>query len=162
MIKLITIILLLFTSQANATIRASIGTSYSIEDRKNTEKTYAKNINLNLHYFFDNGVNFSAGTNRVLNQESKLKLDQLDTFNKVYIDTLLIGYKINRLNTSFAIANVNSKTSFSKNSAIVPAINISYFLSSFDKVILVPSVTFYRSKELDITKGIALNINLMF
>jgi hypothetical protein len=139
-----------------------------------------KTWDFNLTHFFKNGFNISVSTTRLINHKSKrLAFDK--NFNEVfnlevqtYIDTLLFGYKYKRVNTSLVIANVQSKSrayneffdETSKVSSIVPAINISYFLTNFEvlnkNIDIVPSVSFYKSKELGIKQGMSANINFLF
>lgn len=181
MIKTIFIFLLL-TSAANAGVtKFGIGLSQSFEDYKNFKYTDSQNyeddfktINFNATHFFNNGLNLSIGSNRLINHKHNRKAIQLgQEFNYDYqsfIDTLAIGYKIKRLNTSFVLANVTLKSRayndyFDKQSqisAIIPAINFSYQIGYFKGISVVPSLSFYRSKELGITKGVLANINFMF
>jgi len=181
MIKTILIFFLL-TSTANAGVtKFGVGFSHSFEDYKGFEyidsldyEDSFKTINLNATHFFNNGLNFSIGSNRLINHKHKRKARQSNhEFNYEYqsfVDTLMIGYKIKRVNTSLVLANVTLKSRAYNNyfdkrekiSSIIPAINFSYQLASFKEVGLVPSLSFYRSKELGITKGVLANINFMF
>ena len=148
-------------------------------DKTNYEDSF-KTWDLNVTHFFNNGFNLSASTTRLINHKSKRRALDLN-FNEeftlesqTYIDTFLIGYKYKKVNTSLVIANVQSKSrayneffdETSKISSIVPAINISFFPKQFligkQKFDLVPSFSFYKSKELGIKRGMSANINFLF
>ncbi len=181
MIKTI-LILLLLTSTANAGLsKVGFGIIHGFEDYKDFSYTDQENyedgfktINLNVTHFLNNGLNFSIGSNRLINYKHKRKAIQSNhEFNYEYqsfVDTLMIGYKIKRVNTSLVLANVTLKSRAYNNyfnekeeiSAIIPAINFSYHLISVKGISIVPSVSFYRSAELGITKGLLANINFMF
>lgn len=175
----VTIFLPISTAQASTKFGASF--SHSFEDYKNFKYTDSKNpkdnfktITLNATHFFDNGLNISIGSNRLINHKSKrtatLSGVQFKYEYQSFVDSLSVGYKINRVNTSLVLANVNLKSvsyneSFyqkSKISAIVPAINISYAAYKAGDVVVVPSLTFYKSNELGITRAVMANINFMF
>ncbi len=176
---LVTIFLPISTAQAVTKISASF--SHSFEDYKNFEYTDSKNpednfktISFNVTHFFNNGLNISASSNRLINHKSKREAMQSGVQfrydHQSFIDSLSIGYKVNRVNTSLVLANVNLKSvSYneyfyrkSKISAIVPAINISYAAYKAGDIVAVPSLTFYKSNELGITKAVMANINFMF
>jgi hypothetical protein len=182
LIKKTILIIFLLTSAANAGItKFGAGFSQNFEDYKDFKYADSQNyeddfrtINLNVTHFFNNGLNLSIGSNRLINHKSKRKAIQSgQEFNYDYqsfVDTFMIGYKIKRLNTSLVLANVTLKSRAyneyfdkqSKISAIIPAINFSYQIASFKGVNVVPSLSFYWSKELGITKGVLANINFMF
>ena len=139
-----------------------------------------KTWDFNITHFFKNGLNFSASTTRLINHKSKrlawdLNYNEEFTLeSQTYIDTFLIGYKVGKINTSLVIENVQSESRSynqffdekSKVSSIVPALNISYYAKQFKvgghKIDIVPSVSFYKSNELGIKRGISSNINFLF
>ena len=182
--KIIKLILIFFyltsTAQAGVT-KFGAGFSRSFEDYKNFEYTDSPNfeddfktVSLNATHFFNNGLNISVGTNRLLNHKFKRKAIQSDVQlsyeYQSFVDYIAAGYRINKLNTSLVVANVilesraynNYFDKQEKKSAIVPALNLSYDFTLVKGLDLVPSLSFYRSKELGITRGVLANINFMF
>ena len=182
MIKKTILILFLLTSSANAGVtKFGVSFGHSFEYYKNFEFTDHANFednfktpNFNITHFYKNGLVTSISSNRLINYKHKRKAIQSgQDFNYDYqslVDTLAIGYKIKKVTTSLILANVilesRAYTDYfyekSKISAIVPAINFSYHLTSFKGVNVIPSVSFYSSNGLGITRGMLANINFMF
>ena len=182
MIKKTILILLLLTSTANAGVtKFGVSFGHSFEDHKDFEFTDHANFednfktpNFNITHFYKSGFVTSASSNRLINYKSKRHARQSgQDFNYDYqsfVDTLSVGYKIKKVTTSLILANVNLESRAynnyfdkeSKISAIVPALNFSYHLTSFKGVNVIPSVSFYSSNGLGITRGMLANINFMF
>lgn len=177
------IVTLLFPiSVTNAGVtKFGVSFGHSFEDYKNFEFTDHTNFednlktpNFNITHFYKNGFVTSASSNRLINYKSKRHARQSDQdFSyeiQSFIDTISVGYKIKKVTTSLILANVNLESRAynnyfdkkSKISAIVPALNFSYHLTTFKGVSIVPSVSFYSSSGLGITRGMLANINFMF
>lgn len=182
MIKKTILILFFLTSTANAGVtKFGISFGHSFEDYKNFEFTDHANFennfktpNFNLTHFYKNGLVTSINSNRLINYKSKRQASQSgQDFSyeyQTFIDSLSVGYKIKKVTTSLILANVNAESRAynqyfdkqSKVSAIVPALNFSYHLTTFKSVSVVPSVSLYSSSALGITRGMLANINFMF
>ena len=177
-----TILILFLSTNANAGItKFGVSFGHSFEDHKDFEFTDHSNLensfktpNFNITHFYKNGFVTSISSNRLINYKSKRHARQSDQDfsyeHQSFIDTLSVGYKIKKVTTSLILANVNLESRAytdyfyekSKISAIVPAINFSYHLTTFKDVSVVPSISFYSSSSLGITRGMLANINFMF
>ena len=182
MIKKTILILFLLTSTANAGVtKFGIGFNQAFEDHKNFEFTDRANFednfktpSFNLTHFYRNGLVTSISSNRLINYKSKRQAKQsgqdFSYEHQSFVDFISLGYKIKKVTASLILANVNVESRAynryfdkeSKISAIVPALSFSYQLKTFKSVNLVPSLSFYSSSGLGITRGISTNINFMF
>lgn len=137
-------------------------------------KDQLNNINLSYSVFYDNSFNVSFSTNRLFNNKLSRSVRR-KTDNTVFqsntetvIDSLAIGYKINRFNPALVLSNVGVKKSlyyngnqvgFEKNSTIVGGLNLGYFATKN----FLPSVTYIMpNKELDLKGAYSININYFF
>lgn len=182
MIKKTILILFLLTSTANAGVtKFGISFNQAFQDHKNFEFTDRANFednfktpSFNLTHFYRNGLVTSISSNRLINYKSKRRARQSDQDfsyqHQSFVDFISFGYKIKKVTASLILANVNLESRAynnyfdkkSKISAIVPALNFSYHLTTFKGVSVVPSVSFYSSNGLGITRGMLANINFMF
>lgn len=182
MIKKTILILFLLTSTANAGVtKFGIGFNQAFEDHKNFEFTDRANFednfktpSFNLTHFYRNGLVTSISSNRLINYKSKRQAEQSGQDfiyeHQSFVDFISLGYKIKKVTASLILANVNVESRAynryfdeeSKISAIVPALSFSYQLKTFKSVNLVPSLSFYSSSGLGITRGMSANINFMF
>ena len=143
------------------------------ESVKNPKDQF-RSVNFSSSVFYDNGFNTTISTNRLLNNETKRtvkrKSDGLTFQNetKTTIDSITLGYKINRFNPVIVLANVgmskhlfykNNLVGYEKKHSIVGGFNLGYFtLTRF-----IPSVTYILpNKELDLEGAFSINVNYLF
>lgn len=169
-----------------ATYKTNIGLSYmyaNINDKDfdyvnkyemvKSPKDQLGSLTLGFSAFYDN-VNITISSNRLLNNDIKRtvkrKSDGLifHTKTKTIIDSLNVGYNIQRFNPGLVLANVamskhlfyqGDQAGYLNKHAIVGGFSLGYFITRH----LTPSIIYILpNSELGLESAFSININYLF
>lgn len=142
------------------------------EEVKNP-KEQLKNLSLGYSTFYKN-FNSTLSTNRIFSRKSKRsvirKADNIlfKSQTKLTVDSLTLGYRVDRFNPAIVLANVTSSNhllyngsvvAYEKKSTIVGGVQLGYFVTRN----LIPSLVYILpNKELDLEGALTVNFNYLF
>ena len=132
------------------------------------------NISFGISKFYNSNFNWSINTNRLFNngvkREVKRKKDNVLFYNKTSteIDSLTLGYRVNRFNPSLIIAKVKVNKFLyhedlllggEKETSTLLGFNLGYFIN---KKIITSLSYISPNKKLDLESAFSLNVNYIF